>query len=301
MSRHGNVLTTTTCRFFKIYGSSLSRQLSRNAQRRCLSTLRNRRTSQCQSNQDKMFGSVNVTGYNNHLILKTICIQNFYLPTHGFSTSTKRHSGKPSPGDMKRQLQSGMYGETIRGRMFDIRNTSKLATSFTQMPVFEIKRNWMLHVYPSYHLGKIEKSFSAGQFMEGADMTIAEMILNRKYINTELLNMLNDEVIFDLSFVNERTLCSYEIEQLQNKDSRISVTGVLRGEAMISTEMGKTLKRVISPTWMKQPVDIPMDLDIHFMYRCSRRYTYDEPHGDWKINGFTFLIDVPELFIAYIL
>ncbi|XP_033726233.1 uncharacterized protein LOC117315919 [Pecten maximus] len=326
MSRHANIFRSTSCKLFTIYGSLPAWQQFRNTPRRCVSTLRNRKT-QCQSSTVLgILSASRIETGSNRLILQNICIPAFNLSIHKFSTSTNRYNGGASPGKMKRQLQEGMYGEGFRGRMFDIRNSSKLVTSFPHLPVYEINRKWMLHVFPSYYLGQVGKGFSAGEFMGGADMavepilasagsgnfdelydfmdeeTIAEMMLNRKNINTELLSMLSEEVIFDMSFVNERTLCSYEIEQLQDKGcSRVSITGILRGDAMISTAMGKTLNRIISPTWMKKPQDIPMDIDIHFMFRCSRQYTYDEPHRDWTIDGFTFLIDVPELFIAYIL
>ncbi|XP_021340441.1 uncharacterized protein LOC110441580 isoform X2 [Mizuhopecten yessoensis] len=134
--------------------------------------------------------------------------------------------------------------------------------------------------------------------------TVEEMKINRKNVNVELVNMLTQDVICDMAFQNERTLCSCDIEQLNDGgSSRVSITGVLRGDAMISTEMGQHLYRAISPTytWISRPHEIPMNLNIHFLFRCVREYTDDEAHQDWVINGFTFTLDVPDLFIAYIL
>ncbi|XP_060080831.1 uncharacterized protein LOC132560194 [Ylistrum balloti] len=326
MSFHANMLTSSSCRLLATFGSSQAHQLFRNTRQRCLSTLRYK--SQCQISA--VFGLVRASqiasrGLNN-FILQNAYAPIFCISTKTFSTGRNRHGNSTSPGEMKRELQSGMYGENFRGRMFDIRNTSKLVTSFSRLPVFELKRMWLLHILPSYYLGKVDRSFSAGQFMGGADMavepilesagsgnyeelyefmdeqTIEEMQLNRKNINSELLNMLTEEVIFDMSFQNERTLCSFEIQQLETKGlSKISITGILRGDAMITTPMGQTLYRITSPSFINKPHEIPMDINIHFMFRCTRDYYYDDPHKDWVINGFTFLIDVPDLFIAYIL
>lgn len=258
--------------------------------------------------------------------------QTFHLDKLGFCTTNVRENkgserGKAnSPMEIANILRKEMYNEKSHGRPYDVRNVSKLVTSFPYLPTYDWNKNWLLQYYPSFYLKMVDQHFSSKEFLHGADLAVEyllegagngnfteiidalepqlleEMLANRKYVSDELKSMLNKDVLFELTFRNEHSLCDYEITELNTPGmARVSLTSVLRGYAMISTEMSQSLSKTIRPGGAGKLNNNPLDMNIHVLIRCYRDYSYGYPDRDWTIDGFTFIMDIPELFSVYIL